>query len=188
MHMYLFSLLYESRHIRSPSCLCIPPPVIFWMPEPTVMRLGMYVTAPELINGILHKSIPSVCVCTCIPLSLLGNGSVKTLPRQRIHTRELKNWILYAVHVVSKTRSRQLVLPRISCLFWPRAIFIPRPESHRVGPFSILGQSMLCATPTKPAQYYSIISLLGSSVTRNLSPSTGPVGWIPYFSALSQLL
>jgi hypothetical protein len=35
-------------------------------------------------KGVLHKSLPSVCVCMCIPLSLLGNGSVKTLPRQRI--------------------------------------------------------------------------------------------------------
>jgi hypothetical protein len=28
----------------------------------------------------------SPCVCTCIPLSLLDNGSLKTLPPQRIHT------------------------------------------------------------------------------------------------------
>jgi hypothetical protein len=27
------------------------------------------------------------CLCVCVPLSLLGNGSVNTLPRQRIHTQ-----------------------------------------------------------------------------------------------------
>jgi hypothetical protein len=44
------------------------------------------------INGIFHKSLTSVCVFVCVSLpSLLGNGSVKTLPRQRIHTQELKN-------------------------------------------------------------------------------------------------
>jgi hypothetical protein len=39
------------------------------------------------LNCVLHKSLPLVCVCVCrcIPLSLLGNGSVRALPRQRIH-------------------------------------------------------------------------------------------------------
>jgi hypothetical protein len=35
------------------------------------------------LNGVLHKSLPSVCIC--IPPSLLGNGSIKTLSRQQIH-------------------------------------------------------------------------------------------------------
>jgi hypothetical protein len=37
------------------------------------------------LSGAFHKSFPSVCVCICIIVSLLGNGSVKTLPWQRIH-------------------------------------------------------------------------------------------------------
>jgi hypothetical protein len=36
------------------------------------------------LNGVLHKVLPSACVC--IPLPWLGKGSVKALPRQRIHT------------------------------------------------------------------------------------------------------
>jgi hypothetical protein len=37
-------------------------------------------------NGVLNKSLPSVCVPVCVSsLSLLGNGSVSTFPRQRIH-------------------------------------------------------------------------------------------------------
>jgi hypothetical protein len=32
-------------------------------------------------NGVLHKSLPSVCLYMCISLSLLGNGSVKTFSR-----------------------------------------------------------------------------------------------------------
>jgi hypothetical protein len=35
-------------------------------------------------NGVLHKSLPSICVCICIALSLLDNGSVNT-SRQRLH-------------------------------------------------------------------------------------------------------
>jgi hypothetical protein len=40
-----------------------------------------------------------------IPLSLLGSGSVKTLPRQRIHTQQQKNFeraVFYAIRVVSR--------------------------------------------------------------------------------------
>jgi hypothetical protein len=57
-----------------------------------------------------------------IPLSLLGSGSVKTLPRQRIHTQQRRIVglvVLYAVRVVSK-ESRRLVLPRTSCLICVR--------------------------------------------------------------------
>jgi hypothetical protein len=116
------------------------------------------------LNGVLHKSLPSVCVsvcvsllsllrktwikcilpfiarqrlgkhvpaatnthnnrriygrvclwvCLCIPLSLLGNISVKKFPRQR---RIVRGVVLYAVRVVSK-ESRRLVLPRTSCMY-----------------------------------------------------------------------
>jgi hypothetical protein len=41
----------------------------------------------------------SLWVSLCIPLSLLGNNSVKTFPRQRII---FGGAIFYAVHVVSK--------------------------------------------------------------------------------------
>jgi hypothetical protein len=38
------------------------------------------------LNGVFHKSLPSVCVPVCVSLlSLLGNGSVKTFPGQRIY-------------------------------------------------------------------------------------------------------
>jgi hypothetical protein len=43
------------------------------------------------LNCVLHKSLPSVCDSMCILLSLLGNGSVKTLSRQRIHMQQQKN-------------------------------------------------------------------------------------------------
>jgi hypothetical protein len=71
---------------------------------------GMYHGTWAHLNGMLHKSLPfSLCVYMCIPLSflgnrsvkialsllgnssvkillsLLGNGSVKTLWRQQIH-------------------------------------------------------------------------------------------------------
>jgi hypothetical protein len=38
-----------------------------------------------ILCAVLVLSMESLWVCLCIPLSLLGNGSVKMFPRQRIH-------------------------------------------------------------------------------------------------------
>jgi hypothetical protein len=52
-------------------------------------------------------------ICLCIPLTLLGNNYLKTLPRQR---RIVGDVVFYSAHVVSK-ESRRLVLLRTSCFF-----------------------------------------------------------------------
>jgi hypothetical protein len=45
------------------------------------------------LNGAFLKSLPSVCVSVCVsPLAFLGNGSVYTLPRKRIHETKKKCW------------------------------------------------------------------------------------------------
>jgi hypothetical protein len=71
------------------------------------------------LNGVLHKSLPSVCVSVCVSLvSLQGNGSVKFIPpfsaRQRLgkhvpaakntsnNIRIVKRVISYAVRVLSQ--------------------------------------------------------------------------------------
>jgi hypothetical protein len=83
------------------------------------------------LNGVLHKSLPSVCMSLCVSLlSLLGKGSVKCIPpfvaRQRLskynpagtNTRNSRRIvgrvIFYAILVVSKENGR-LVVPRTSC-------------------------------------------------------------------------
>jgi hypothetical protein len=55
----------------------------------------------------------SLWVSLCIPLSLLGNGSVNTFPRQR---EIVGGVVFYAVRVVSKG-NRRLILPRTSCYY-----------------------------------------------------------------------
>jgi hypothetical protein len=54
----------------------------FWMLEPIYMKLGTYITATDRhLNGVLHKSLPYVCVAVCVALlSLLGKGPVKCIP------------------------------------------------------------------------------------------------------------
>jgi hypothetical protein len=73
--------------------MCIPPIV-------ERQRLGKHVPAAKNIrnNG---RNVGRVClwVCLCIPLSLLGNNSVKTFPRQR---RIVRGVVFYTIHVVSK--------------------------------------------------------------------------------------
>jgi hypothetical protein len=59
-----------------------------------------------------------VCVCVVYhPLSLLGNGSVETILRQRINTQQQKNcWTrCFQCGPCRMKESRRLVLPRTSC-------------------------------------------------------------------------
>jgi hypothetical protein len=69
-------------------CLRIPP-INFQMAEPIFMKLGTYITAPEPISMayLINPSHQSACLYVN-PLSLLGNGSVKTLLQKRIHTQQ----------------------------------------------------------------------------------------------------
>jgi hypothetical protein len=77
--------------MRSPCCLWCRG-VSFWIAEPVFMKLVMYIVTPESISVayFINPSHQSVCLYV-YPLSLLGNGSVKTLPLQQIHTQQLKN-------------------------------------------------------------------------------------------------
>jgi hypothetical protein len=55
------------------------------MPEPIIIKLGMYIMAPEPISTAQLKKIPpnSLYVCMHIPVLLLNYGSVKKLPMQQ---------------------------------------------------------------------------------------------------------
>jgi hypothetical protein len=77
-------------------------------------RLGKHVPAStNTRNNRIIVGCVCLWVCLCIPLSLLGNNSVKTFPRQR---RVVEGVVFYAVRVVSK-ESRQLVIRRTFYLF-----------------------------------------------------------------------
>jgi hypothetical protein len=62
-------------------CLWIPPPLTFeWQNQSLWNMVHIYGTWAYL-NGVLHKSLPSVCVSVCVSLlPLLGKGSVKGTP------------------------------------------------------------------------------------------------------------
>jgi hypothetical protein len=72
--------------------VCVPVnlPITFWMPEPIIMKLGIYVTAPDsiLTEHFINLSYQSVCLYVYL-LSLLSKGSVKCIPpfiaRQRLN-------------------------------------------------------------------------------------------------------
>jgi hypothetical protein len=99
--------------MRSPCCLCVcvsPPPINFWMSKQILMKLGMYIIAPEPISTayFINPSHQSVC--------LYVYPHIVARQRQRIHTRieESGRVVFSAVSVVSK-ESRRLVLPKTPC-------------------------------------------------------------------------
>jgi hypothetical protein len=98
-------------------CLCVYPLIV------ARQRLGKHVPAAKntrnnriIVGGVVFCTVrivsnESLWVCLCIPLSLLGNGSVNTFPLQR---RIVEAVVFRAVRVVSR-ESRRLDLPRTSC-------------------------------------------------------------------------
>jgi hypothetical protein len=89
-------------------------------------RLGKHIPAAtntrnnrRIVEGVVFYTVhdvskDSLWVCLCVPVFLLGNGSVKTFLRQR---RIVGRVVFCAVHVLSK-ESRQLVPPGTSCFLW----------------------------------------------------------------------
>jgi hypothetical protein len=59
------------------------------MAERIYMKLGTYIMVREPIStaNFLNPADQSECLYV-YPLPLLSNGSVKTMPRQRIHTKQ----------------------------------------------------------------------------------------------------
>jgi hypothetical protein len=82
---------------------------------PLIVRQQLNKDVPAAMNTQNNRRIVvRLCLwdCPCIPISLVGSDWVKMFPWQQ---RIAGGVIFYAVHVVWK-ESRQLVLPRASCL------------------------------------------------------------------------
>jgi hypothetical protein len=115
--VYLNSLLYESL-----SSVCVS--VCMFLCIFARQRLSRHISVTtntrnntRIVRGVVFCMVNAVSdeslwVRLCIPLSLIGNGSVNTFSRQR---RVVGGVVFYEVLVVSK-ESRWLVLPRTSCL------------------------------------------------------------------------
>jgi hypothetical protein len=72
--------------MRSPYCLCVClyvyPLINFEMPEPIVVKLGMYIMTPEPIT-MAYLLTPPISLSYVSPSLLLGKGSVNMLARQK---------------------------------------------------------------------------------------------------------
>jgi hypothetical protein len=109
----------ESRPMRSPCWLCVCDSSLlpFEFLNDFYETWHVYHDTWVHLNGVLRKSLSSVCVSMCInpivagqssvkiPLSLAGNGSVEMLPRQPINAtiEDLLN--LFSVRSTSMTLS-----------------------------------------------------------------------------------
>jgi hypothetical protein len=82
------------------------------------MKLCMYIMAPEPISTTYFINPSHTCMC--IPLSLLGNDSVKTLTRQRTHTQQYncyKRRFLWGPCRIKESRRLELLLFLISLFY-----------------------------------------------------------------------
>jgi hypothetical protein len=107
--------------MRSPSCLCVcvsPYQLLnawTYLPETWYVYYGNW----SHLNGVLHKSLPSICMYACVSLmSLQGNGSVNcispfgakqrlgkhvpTATNTRNDKRIVRRFIFYTVRVLTK--------------------------------------------------------------------------------------
>jgi hypothetical protein len=101
-YIRLLALTYLSKEgLCEFRAVCESPPINYWIHEPIFMKFRMHIMAPELISiaYFTNASCQFVClyeyptpvarnVSVKKTLSLLGNGSVKILERQRINTQQ----------------------------------------------------------------------------------------------------
>jgi hypothetical protein len=122
----LLSLLWKNKSslVQSPyslcvSCLCVPHYQLLNAWTNLYETWYLYHGTWAYLNGVLHKSLPSVCMYIWYPTTVAGQRLGKKCYRGNEYTRNnrrlVRRVVFYAVHVVSK-ESRRLVLPRTSCL------------------------------------------------------------------------
>jgi hypothetical protein len=94
-------------------CLCIPSYQLVYAWTNLYGTWYVYNGTWAHPNDVFKKNIVSLCVCMCIPLSLLGNGSAKIYRGNeyiRNSRRTVRRLVYYAVRFVTK-ESRRLILP-----------------------------------------------------------------------------
>jgi hypothetical protein len=117
--------------MRSPSslCICKPPPhqlLNAWtnLFETRYVRVGIYHGTWAHLNGILHKSLPSVCVSVYVSLLLLqGNGSVKCI-RLIGAMQRLGKHIPEATNTYNNRRIIGLVIFYVVSLLWNETLWV----------------------------------------------------------------
>jgi hypothetical protein len=134
--------------------------LIKYIPFIAGQRLGKHV--PAATNTRKNtRVVRRVFRGLCIPLSFLGNNSLKTFPRQRW----IGGVVFYAVRVVSY-ESRQLVLPRSYCFLriWAHSFWC---IAH--GKFVMLGRAGNSSVQSDSRRFYlsqTIVTLFSPPPSR----------------------
>jgi hypothetical protein len=125
MNLYMPFLAYSPKvglYDLHPVCVSVYPPYKLlnaWTNLYEIWNVRLYHDTWAHLSGVLHKSLPSVCVSVCVSLLLLqGSGSVKCIPpydaRKRLgkhvpaatntrNNRRIVGCVIsYAVRVLSK--------------------------------------------------------------------------------------
>jgi hypothetical protein len=93
----------KSRLMRSPCHLCLwIPPTNFWMLQP-IMKLGyVHHGTWAHLSGVLHKSLPSVSVCICIPIVARQRLDKNVMAEMKTHKRRIVS--MFSMESVSYQR------------------------------------------------------------------------------------
>jgi hypothetical protein len=90
----------------------------FWMPGPVIMKLCMYIMAPESIwtAHFINPYHQSVCLYTYTPIVARQRLSkyIPAATNARNNRRNFGRVVFYMIRVMSK-KSRRLMLPIIYC-------------------------------------------------------------------------
>jgi hypothetical protein len=92
----LLSIFWRNKSclMRSPCCPCIyeSPSINFWMPEPVVIRPGMYIIAPEPISTAYFRNPSHQSLClSCVPPIGLGKH-VSAVTNTRMSVPIIARW------------------------------------------------------------------------------------------------
>jgi hypothetical protein len=148
--------------MRSACCLCVSP-INFWMAEPIFMKLGTYFMEPEPISTayIMNPSHHSVGLYV-YTISLLGNGSVKTLPQKRTDMQQYKTcWTYRFLRGPCRTKGKYVISSSQNFLFILHFISLPPPLWFftYTSPISLFSFSLTMRFPTFSFTFLSVFLL-----------------------------
>lgn len=119
------NFLYFGRSMQSPCRVCARvyvrqcPSVNFSITEPVFMKRGMCIMATEPISMEHFINPFHQFVSLCVPLSVLGNGQVKSLPLEGLQTQQFHNFCgrRFLCSPCSIKGKQERIFSRISFIF-----------------------------------------------------------------------
>jgi hypothetical protein len=110
--------------MRSPSSLCVRVSRYQLLNSWTNLYETWYVFMAPTLNGVLHKSLPSVCVSVCVSLlSLLDNRSIKCIPHN-VARQQFRKYVPVATNTGNNRRIPGSVIFYVVLVLWKESVWV----------------------------------------------------------------